>query len=727
MKRKVRVTGFNAGKLNWPAFPAEGGEPDISVSKSLKPVPREEANLEAEEGETVVTDLNKDGIPQHFKIAGKPHSKGGTPLNLPPNSFIFSKSKDLTIKDPDVQKMFGKPESKSGYTPAELAKKYDINKYRQILADPNSDDLQRKTAELMITNYNLKLGKLALAQESIKGFPQGIPFISMPYLESNGIDPTQFIQTEGMEEMPSQEFKYGGAIDKYQKGGYTVKDHPQGGKVYGWDDGAVTWIKPNGKEVIIKTGNPDWKPSDKSTQPSQTSQTQPKLETKRVKVTIPTSRNISQLDPYGVFQKEKVEEFAPQGAIGRINKVATYQPRSGDQYGTVEIDNEQFLKNNPKFNSFFQEKFGRKFDKSNESDVEEFQKFYNKNLLENAYNALKSKGLTPELALQKAQGLVSQLGFDMTAKPGHGNPKAVDKKFGDFTSSRMEIVYNEPEKEKAKTPIAQDEKKPAPVEQYTPDTQVAGPGLPGREYWLQDIINTAGAASDYLRIKKYHPWQATPAYYLPEATFYDPNRELAANSEQAKTMADSLATFAGPQALSARTSQIQGQAAKNAADILSIYNNLNVGVANEFAARRADVLNKASQQRAELATNLHDKNAILNQQFDNAKNMAREQMRRQFVNAITNKEMTYNLNQLFPQYNIHPGIGGGIDFTTGRSFSPESSGEDRALSLFEKYRDRLPATVSDDVIWKITKDSMGGGSSDDSKAQLLEALSKMRT
>ena len=82
----------------------------------------------------------------------------------------------MKLNDPELLKQFGKPVKKGGYTPAELAKPYDINKYRKVLDDPMSDPIQKKTAEEMIANYNVLLGKLALAQEAKKGFPQGVPF-----------------------------------------------------------------------------------------------------------------------------------------------------------------------------------------------------------------------------------------------------------------------------------------------------------------------------------------------------------------------------------------------------------------------------------------------------------------------------------------------------------------------------------------------------------------------
>jgi hypothetical protein len=183
------------------------------VRNTLQPVAREGANLEAEKGETAV--VNIDGIPAHFKIGGKRHTQGGTPLNLPDNSFIFSDTAKMRIKDPVLLAQFGMVPKKAGYTPAEIAKKYDINKFRQVLADPNTEDIERKTAEMMIANYNMKLAKLALIQESMKGFPQGVPVIAMPYIIENEIDMSMLAPTQGQEEQPDAdtgEQRYGGNI-----------------------------------------------------------------------------------------------------------------------------------------------------------------------------------------------------------------------------------------------------------------------------------------------------------------------------------------------------------------------------------------------------------------------------------------------------------------------------------------------------------------------------------
>jgi hypothetical protein len=175
------------------------------VKQSLISVPRPSANLEAEGGETAFGPISGDTIPDHFKITGPRHHSGGVPLNLPEDTFIFSDTKAMKITDPSILKMFGKTPKKGGYTPAELAKPYDINSYKAILMDPDSDRKSKETATLMIKNYIMKLGALALAQESKKGFPQGIPEMARPYMEANNITDEDLIVQEAPEGAPAEQ------------------------------------------------------------------------------------------------------------------------------------------------------------------------------------------------------------------------------------------------------------------------------------------------------------------------------------------------------------------------------------------------------------------------------------------------------------------------------------------------------------------------------------------
>jgi len=196
--------------------------PFSRVAKVLPAVPREEANTEMERGETLVRTM-PDGSTAQFNIEGQPHSNGGTPILAKANDFVFSKTKKMKIGGP-ILEYFGKPEdTKKKYTPAQLAKQYDINKFQAILADPNSDQLQIDTATRVIKAFETKLGGLALVQEAKKGFPTGIPEL---YLKS---------QEQAQEAQQTPVAKYGGT-PKFQGGGPTLAGSSSFSKNYGAPD-----------------------------------------------------------------------------------------------------------------------------------------------------------------------------------------------------------------------------------------------------------------------------------------------------------------------------------------------------------------------------------------------------------------------------------------------------------------------------------------------------------
>lgn len=165
--------------------------------------------LEAEDNET----LYKPGDKTLHRITGKRHSEGGVALNATQvgsqstdePSFIFSDTKALKIKDKEVLKNFGiKKFAKGGVTPAEVSKKFDLNKFKAILEDPTKDLLAKTTAQLMMNKNEKKLAELAAYQESMKG-----------------VEPPPFVERK------MQNARLGGFIPKYQNAGTTPTDPPQ--------------------------------------------------------------------------------------------------------------------------------------------------------------------------------------------------------------------------------------------------------------------------------------------------------------------------------------------------------------------------------------------------------------------------------------------------------------------------------------------------------------------
>jgi len=262
--------------------------------------------------------------------------------------------------------------------------------------------------------------------------------------------------------------------------------------------------------------------------------------------------------------------------------------------------------------------------------------------------------------------------FNQTDKKGNyveGTSK--NGKFGDHTLLAPGWTKDGAPAVEDKTKVAGTEDKAPPVV----DTAVVkgnNKQVPA-DFWLQDIIKTAGAVGDRYRINKYLPWQAPYSPHLPQATFYDPTRELAQNSEQANIAAQAAGMFGSPQELSARLSAIQGQAAGQAGNILGKYNNMNVSASNLNEQQRTGALNEAGQYNATNATNLYDKNVIANQNFDNSKAQARAQIRGSFIDAITNRANAQALNGIQRQYQVNPLSGGTHSFSKpGKDFAEEN-------------------------------------------------------
>lgn len=1050
-------------------------EPDTEVRNTLQPVPRDQANLEAEKGETAV--LNMGGFPAHFTIGGQRHSQGGTPLNLPDDSFIFSDTAKMKIKDPAILAQFGMSLKKGGYTPADIAKKYNINKFRKILADGGTDDLQRSTAEMMIANYNEKLAKLALAQESKKGFPQGIPAIAQPYLQAHNIDPAQYLPTQGQQDNPNANMgvaRYGAnVVSNWQKayGGVQYRDGlPMGQHGFdpttlsGWGAGLLNVLEAPQRAMMYvgtglfgdrehevvnpKTGEVKWV-SEKNlplfTKPNaagevwqktgQTAKAHYEMPGETLKRTHPQSSPWLQgaadifADPFLISglaktgarlaTKKLIKETADAVATGSmrgltkeemVNQIIKNAGKTGTQKEvnivakSLDAGAEALLKSQGK-GAVKQAKavekavakaagkarqvedikvVGKKIGEAGEVIYEKGIKPIGKGIqtaakkakelgveaaeavagpyvgpvalpvAKNIPGAVKSamykdeaeeakkklavaekkleqqaqnryvpttphpsgaglftnptkpgktfyfdKGqymeLTPEVSdtLGMAAGMPKQNGgileyqggggvtntkgtftyygdgsvwnsaanngkgkwvkqADPNWKPAaeakpqgdiklikgtkvkaglpggantktvigrtatgeaiydygtrtkppydikqafdkagidrlnimrgqyglppveYGNPsdpsyqakikaaagemqqagigqnpelvydymrtknpkpnakleqllqskgygktnkdlqKAIDEGkitpdevrnaykddqwwFRGVTTQKKQLPREEYErkmkqegliKQGEKSFFAEDPDQPWLYTEYEPfDPEKPAPQVtikPGEKqpdakrepfvspglkpvkanmnapWWLQDIIGTAGAWGDMARIKRHQPWQATPQTFLPQATFYDPTRELAANAEQANIASQFHQAFTGPK--SGQISENQGKAMGIAADTLGRYNNMNVNVANQLEQQRAQIMNQASQNRAGLATNLHDAYTRGDQDFENSMAKAREQVRKHAIAAVTNRAKTQALNSLFPNYYTDPSTGGMLGF-----------------------------------------------------------------
>lgn len=704
------------------------------TNRTIGAVPRDQANLEAEGGETVVGDLTGMGIPQHYTISGPRHAQGGVPMDLPDNSFIFSDFNQMSIKDPIALEYFGKAMKKGGkvksYTPAEIAKQYDNNKNIETLKNKDSDHLDRKTAELNLSNNNLKLGALALFQEAKKGFENGIPELSYPYLEKLGVNPEEMF---GQQEQGLPQATKGGAVKKLkrkQDGGMMpppemmAQEQAMGPEMMGqapaqdpmqqvmmmvqqmMEQGAApedvvmellnNQVPP---DVIVQVFVQMGMPEEQAVQIIQAAMSQeqpmgepgmdPGMDPAMMQGQGMTPDMMPAMDPGMAMMQmggassddSLIEEIfnalnqgaSPEEVIGflveqgmpeqeAMQTVMQLVQRSNSQtqptmYEGGELPKAQEGKEQPasayadqtfikqhKKKAFYgkvnQELFEQtvtanqswfdwsNFDAGKKSDVERFQRAYND--LIDKYN-LKADKVT------------------------------VDGKFGEQTQS-IKVDYIEPEITTTGNNIP-DDKGPDDKDNIDDRGNINVPDIKGvrapdvADWTAPDIYNFRGAVRDKQSIKSYFPYADRFSPEFMDPTFYDPSRELAAQGEQANILTQGMGQFVGPQALSARSSQVQGQGAKGAADILSKYNNLNVGLANQGDTQNVQIGNQAQQYNQAKAQELYDKGVITQQQRDNSNRQADATIRQGFAQGWRNASDIAMLNANQEQYKVDPYTG----------------------------------------------------------------------
>lgn len=216
------------GKYKIQGFPNQD-VPKVTLSKVLGPVNRKIANVEAEKGETVVTNMSRgiNNIYEMYAIAGKKHSQGGTPLNLPTDSdkesdgtsFIFSDNKKMIVKDPAILDYFG-VDSKKPKTFADISKSWlsAINDSKQILIDDTADKVSKKSAQMSMDNAAFKIAALKLLQESRKGFKDGIPNGLSPFFDKLQLDPNDMFAMNQQDASAANQAvakAFGGAIKDF--------------------------------------------------------------------------------------------------------------------------------------------------------------------------------------------------------------------------------------------------------------------------------------------------------------------------------------------------------------------------------------------------------------------------------------------------------------------------------------------------------------------------------
>ena len=635
-KSTNKYTGQSSGYgLNLGHRTVYADQPDNayeSASNTLQPVPRNQANIEAEKGETVYGDIDGDGQNEHMNIAGKRHVDGGTPLNVPEGTFIFSDTKKMRIKDPEILKVFGFTPNKEGYTPATIAKKYPINKYKAILEDPHTDMLSKLTAQKMIDNCEDKLAKLALIQESMKGFPQGIPDVAKKLVEK------------------SQQSAGGQQQQKPNPGG----PEPNGVQEY-----------PEGQEPQQQSNEEEMAEGPEQQSPEEEQQEQPP--TQRYGGGIRKMANGGPGDPLGI--KQIIPQVSNYEQLPSWYKVWTQSnTKKGRTSPRGPLSTYNFVQGNPVYDDYqyWRKRHGRDF-----SGAADYQKYVFDEIQKgnpDAYKYMENKW-GPTAAGRYDDAIMGARTMYMAGQriPEGGGGDAADR-FICSNGAVSQIAPGAPVPPMAQVYSSQAEaeaacsKKPdmsintetPPPDKTVPEfTPTYAPKASGK--WTQQDINSligAGAAGSL--IKKYHPYRQYAQPVLPEFIPKDWRGYAATLTGQQNADLQTMANFQGGQGLGSAASALQGQRAGDLAKYISGTDEYNAQGATQTSAQRADILNKIGMYNKEnLAKSVEDENVM-----DSKYKAALAAGLKGYVGAlnqgITHAGQIANFNMTSPLFKINP-------------------------------------------------------------------------
>jgi len=683
------ATGPMYGHINDDAYPSK----DPFIKDTISAVPKSDANIEAEGGETLLGDINNDGMLEHSKIRGKRHYEGGVPLNVPDGSFLFSDTKKLKIKEPAILDYFGKKLRKGGSTPASIAKQYDLNKYNEILKDPKSSRIEKETAQRMIAANTQKLSELALIQESMKGMPNGVP----SFVESVMGEPAQ-AQYGGM-------IKSDKSLPKYQDAGSFVEG----------------WIKDY-KQKFIENRNDRQKyqqllkqrgtltdellfdifdyRNDKIINGVNTETFDPNLPFNYIDEVQEPNKNPSLIPPVNIVPP-KINALDPNYTVENNSSNNNSLGNSGSNVNTP--DYYQF--GNPDFKSKFDElnnqkrlilpkqsfdKFGVQHRMGNtglygreDYDWEDFKDRHG-DWIDLEYEHGGFEGFLRDIKDPKTSNIATrwyQKGVNKQYKeatglefftPENGSPYGVDGEFGMVSFSVPRVIKKEDVESDVSLENPEIVIQNPPVKNQ-PEKEKLNKALPFNaklrarddRWYIQDSLNLANALGD--NVNTYMPTRQQVDMVAPDATYLDPSRQVAAIQEQASRYQDLAMNTADGQIARANALGNSGQSAAQVADVLANYENQNVQIANQNAAQRADVENRERLTNVELDSRYNQELATVNQNRDNALRELRQRRLMAFNQGVTNNQKKKMLEQvLYPQVSVDS-ITGDWFTTNGRN------------------------------------------------------------
>lgn len=759
-KSKYVITGFPSS-MNVAKTP--------SITRTLGAVNKKVANVEAEKGETVVTNMSRglNNIFEMYGIGGKKHSQGGTPLALPTenkesdgSSFIFSDSKKMLVKDPEVMKYFG-IDSKKPMTFADISKTFmkRVNDSKAILINPDSDDVAKRSAEMTMDNTAFKIAALKLLQESKKGFKDGLPSGTEAFFEKLQVNPQEMFamnQEEAEKANTAVAAAFGGLVKNYTPPvefpsmalGGELPRYDGGGKVYKPEDLPKDAVISSGK--TFKVGE-FVKQEDGTYRKVTKVNVNPNLSADSKTSSGPINAWIAQ-DPKNKADADAANAIIEKGikdgtiikdAKGNIKIQGSFKPdfkdriilsrvinQSGKDFGTDKYKitlqrgttdysgakDGKWQGSGSFVAGFTPEDYEKRylFEKSRGSGMSDDEAFA---LVDETYkDPNKVKELRKEyigfLGVPAPKTDDELMAPDFYKKNYAAVTAGVEAKLGE--SGYRPAIGNEqlsgfehfdafgftanPEFEPEGPPVTPPVTPPPGTPPVVKKLGEEKPLIQPFGYRQQDLNALNRATAARFEIPRLEAWSKAPVTSMADRAYYSPERTIAAANEQLNQGMQGVKAFASAQNAGADAMALTGQAYANVANAISDYADKNVGVFNAGENYNTQLANARSQQEAQQATNMWDKNTLLKQNFSNALSAAKDKIVNLTNQAMTNAADIYKMNLTAENFKMDPRTGL-ITKVNDKAITPKKPTENDFANEFTAFAAQMPG-VSQDLAMK---------------------------
>lgn len=661
----------------------------MAFKKTLGPVPRKDANVEAEKKETVLTNMSRglNNIMEFYNIAGKRHGENGTPLNLPVDdegtgaSFIFSDR--LKVTDPEVLKHFGV--TKKTATIADISKNHldIVNKSKSLLLDKLSDSISKRSAELNLENSFTTLNKLKLLQESMKGFKEGMPSGTEEYFKSMKMDPSSLFESSDAVEQSAatSQLKAFGGLLKQSKGPLPRFDI--GGEFGEADTNAETqyyYIKDElGKNEGFKKAL------------------------------------------FEEYQKiKKNPDFYGKGyrsLLGDESKFKKFELQTPEDVYQAYL---KMQERNLIFKSQGYNVAGTANDPSKNKEVVEWSKKHNVPLPnmdgivkeQIAYWAFENLAKNRDAYSDDLKAVLQPFSanqFGSNDDKFRGQSSTITLADGAYTNTSAGQISNfqaPPARVDNNGDLTFEPSSKAPEGQpntmgVKPDVLTAQGLLDNPlDYRSQDLRSIQRAVSSRLGIPKYNPFEVTPEIPSLDAAYYSPERAIAAINENVNTAANISKAFGDAQGATASASALAGSAFTATANVISDYADKNVNLFNNVAQANLELGIKRNMLDADTTNRLYADNVDMQEKFRRGVEMAKDKIVMLKNQAETNMADIYNLNLVHENYKKDP-YSGLVYLTNETPLEPMNPNDQPDVAAeFSAFRSAIP-NVSDDVAAKL--------------------------